>query len=105
MPDLSEALVERRDGVLISLEVSAAARSDAFPAGYNEWRRSIGCRVSAPAVGGRANKAVLHLVAATLGIPYSSVSLHAGATSSQKLVHVTGVTRQEILEVLTACLK
>lgn len=97
MPDLSAAVTGEQRGVVIAIEVSAGAKADVFPAGYNEWRRSIGCRVSAPALEGRANKAIVQLVAGTLGVPASSVSILSGATSSQKRVLVAGLSREQVL--------
>jgi uncharacterized protein len=103
MPDFSGALVEERHGVLIAIEVTAGSKSNAFPVGYNEWRKTIGCRVTAPAVDGKANKAVLQLIAATLGMPQTAVSIHTGATSPQKQVLVAGIKKPEILGKLSAC--
>jgi uncharacterized protein len=100
MPDLADALFDDRNGTLISIEVTAGAKVAAFPAGYNEWRKTIGCRVTAPALEGRANKAVMTLIAQKLNIPASSVSIHAGATSSLKKVLVAGMSRQDVLACL-----
>ena len=97
MPDFSQALFEDRHGTRIALEVTAGSKVELFPAGYNEWRKTIGCRVSAPALEGRANKAVMALIAARLGIPGSSVSIQSGATSSLKKVLVSGMQKDEIL--------
>jgi len=52
--------LKNRYGTIIALEISANAKSDAFPAGYNEWRKTIGCRVTAPAVEGKANRAIIN---------------------------------------------
>jgi uncharacterized protein (TIGR00251 family) len=100
MPDISGAVSEERQGIVIALEVTAGTKEASFPAGYNEWRRSIGCRVPAPAIEGRANKAILRLVAEKLGIPASAVSIVSGAVSSQKRVLVTGISRQQVLDRL-----
>jgi uncharacterized protein len=100
MPDIADALFEDRHGVVIAIEVTAGAKTSAFPAGYNEWRKMIGCRVTAPAVEGKANKAVMALVAESLGVPASSVSIQSGSTASQKRILVTGKTRAELLERL-----
>jgi uncharacterized protein len=97
MPDISGAVTEERQGVVIAIEVTAGAKEAVFPADYHEWRRTIGCRVSAPAREGRANRAVIKLVAGTLGIPASSVSILSGATSSQKRVLVTGLDLRQVL--------
>ena len=100
MPDYADALFEDPHGTRIALEVTAGAKTGTFPFGYNEWRKSIGCRVTAPALEGRANKAVIALVSGTLGVPASSVSIHSGATSSQKKVFVTGMAKEAVLERL-----
>ncbi len=97
MPDISGAVSEERQGIVIAIEVTAGAKEAVFPAGYNEWRRSIGCRVQAPAIEGRANKAIMRLVADTLGIPASAVSIASGSVSSQKRVLVMGMSRQQVL--------
>jgi uncharacterized protein (TIGR00251 family) len=97
MPDLSGAVTEERQGTVIAIEVTAGAKGASFPAGYNAWRHTIGCRVTAPALEGRANKAVMTLVAKTLSVPASSVSILSGATSSQKRVLVAGMNRERVL--------
>ena len=97
MPDVSGAFSRERQGVVIAIEVTAGAKEAVFPAGYNEWRRTIGCRVPAPALEGRANKAVLSLIAGKLGVPASSVSILSGTSSSQKRVMVAGIDKQDLL--------
>jgi uncharacterized protein (TIGR00251 family) len=97
IPDIADALVEERNGTIISLDVTAGARAELFPAGYNEWRKAIGCRVTAPALEGKANKAIITLIAETLDLPVSSISIQSGATSSQKRVLVAGVDKNDIL--------
>ena len=98
MQDISDALHEDRQGTIISIEVTAGAKTALFPNGYNEWRKSIGCRVTAPALEGRANRAILTLVASALEVPGSSVSIQSGAMSSQKKVLVCGLLKAEVLE-------
>ena len=100
MPDISGAVSEERQGVVIAVEVTAGAKEAVFPSGYNEWRGTVGCRVPAPALEGRANKAVIKLVAGTLGIPVSSISILSGASASQKRLLVAGMSRQQVLDRL-----
>jgi uncharacterized protein (TIGR00251 family) len=97
MPDIADALLEDRFGTIIALEVSAHAKTCVFPAGYNAWRKTIGCRVTAPASEGKANQAVISLVADTLGVPASHVSIQSGATSPQKRVLVEGMNKKDLL--------
>jgi uncharacterized protein len=105
MSTMADALFDDGDGTVIAIEVSAGAKSNLFPAGYNEWRKAVGCRVTAPAVDGRANKAVIGLISATIGVPASAVSLVSGLTTSQKRVRIAGVTSAQLagqLSVLTS---
>jgi uncharacterized protein len=105
MPEFADALFEDRHGVVIAIEVTAGAKTSVFPAGYNEWRKMIGCRVTAPAVGGKANKAVIGLVARNLDVPASAVSILSGPASSQKRILVTGTTRDVLLGRLSATIE
>jgi hypothetical protein len=97
MPDIADALFEDRYGTIIALEVSAQAKACLFPAGYNAWRKTIGCRVTAPASEGRANQAVISLISDTLGVPASQVSIRSGATSPQKRVIIEGMNKSDLL--------
>jgi len=97
---MADALLEDRKGTILLIEVTAGAKSDLFPAGYNAWRNAIGCRVTAPAVNGKANKAVIGLVSSTIGVPSSAVSIVAGLTSAQKKVRIDGVTKAQLAGLL-----
>lgn len=48
------------------------------------------CRVSAPAVDGAANRALLLLLAAELGVPAGAVTLEAGAAARVKRISLPG---------------
>jgi uncharacterized protein (TIGR00251 family) len=100
MPDFADALLEDRHGTIIVLEVTAGAKNDSFPAGYNVWRKTIGCRVTALAVEGKANRAIISLVSERLAVPANSVRIQSGITSSQKRVLVTGIDKKDLLDRL-----
>ena len=95
--DIADALSSERNGTVISIDVTTGASAELFPSGYNEWRQAIGCRVSAPALEGRANKAIITLIAETLDLPVSSIRILSGATSSQKRVLVAGLAKNDLL--------
>jgi uncharacterized protein len=62
--------------------------------------------VREPAENGRANEALLQLLARTWQLPRSDLAIVAGATSRHKIVHISGDPRQllEYLESLIAAL-
>ena len=53
-------------------------------------------RVAAPAEGGRANEAVVRLLAETLSIPREDVSLVSGLGARDKIVRLTGLDPTQI---------
>jgi hypothetical protein len=100
MPDMSDALFEDRCGTIIALEITAGAKTDSFPADYNEWRKTIGCRVTAPATGGKANHAIISLLSEKLNVPSTVLSIQSGATSSKKRVLIAGISKPDLLDKL-----
>ena len=86
------------DSVLLS--VRAQPRS-----AVNEvvgWQSgALRVRVTAPPVDDAANRAVLDLLARTLGVPRSQVSLVRGAHARDKLVRISGISR-DLLEARLA---
>jgi uncharacterized protein len=53
-------------------------------------------RVTAPAEGGRANEAVVRLLAETLALPRTAVMLVSGHGARDKIVELTGVEPAQI---------
>jgi uncharacterized protein YggU (UPF0235/DUF167 family) len=56
--------------------------------------------VCAAAERGRANAAVIALVAKTLGLPKTAVRVATGQTSPQKMLEIDGMTKAEVLSRL-----
>ncbi|HMD69250.1 MAG TPA: DUF167 family protein [Chitinivibrionales bacterium] len=53
-------------------------------------------RVHAPPLEGKANAALIALLAETLDLPKSSISIRHGLASKKKLVKVIGLTKEEV---------
>jgi uncharacterized protein len=58
---------------------------------------ALRAHVTAPAVDGAANEALMRLLSAELDVPRSDVHLVAGAAGRRKLVIVDGVDRDGVL--------
>lgn len=75
------------------MRVQPGARSEAVTG----WDGAVlHLRVAAPARQGRANAAVVRLVAHLLGVAPSAVALHHGAAGRLKVLEVAGVTEEEL---------
>ena len=93
-PDASP-FTARADGVAVRLKVLPRARRDAVD-GIVEGRDGPALRVWVTAApdGGKANAAVIALLARAWRVPKSAIALVQGATSRQKLIHVTADPQQ-----------
>jgi len=77
----------------ISLRVTPGASADALVGWQGDVLR---LHVAAPAQRGKANEAVLRLLAAALGIERRRLRIVRGAASRQKVVWVDGLDEAEI---------
>ncbi|QQO34515.1 DUF167 domain-containing protein [Bradyrhizobium diazoefficiens] len=79
-------------GVSIALRVTPRGGRDGVDGieQLSDGRSVLKVRVRAIADGGEANRAVLVLLAKSLGVPKASVSLLSGATSRLKQVAIAG---------------
>lgn len=88
----------RRDGtVVLRLHVQPGAARSAVVGRHGD---AVKVAVSAPPDRGRANEAVLALVAATLGVRPSDLELVAGPSSRTKRVAVRGVSAAQVRAAL-----
>ncbi len=56
---------------------------------------TIKIRLAAPPVDGAANQALIRLVASTLRVPRSAVTVKAGHAARRKVVHVVGTSVEQ----------
>jgi uncharacterized protein (TIGR00251 family) len=87
----------RPEGALLPVRVQPRAGRDEV-AGWHG--HALRVRVAAPPVGGRANQAVIALLAEALGLPRSSIEVVSGDTSRDKLVRVGRRSLAEIRALL-----
>jgi uncharacterized protein (TIGR00251 family) len=75
----------------VSLAVRVAPRAGRDEVIGVDAEGALRVRVSAPPVDGRANEAVVRLIAAALGLPASAVEIVRGATARRKRLRIRGV--------------
>jgi len=81
--------VTEKDGtVSFAVRVQPRASRDEI---VGEYQDGLKVRLTAPPVDGRANDALIHLLAARLGVPAGHVAIVAGAGSRRKLINVAGI--------------
>jgi uncharacterized protein (TIGR00251 family) len=79
--------------IRLRLRVSpGASRSEIVGPHGDAWR----VRVAAPPESGKANEALLGLLAATLDVPRSSIEILSGHGSRDKTVVVRGLTKEDV---------
>jgi hypothetical protein len=94
---IEEVVREVAEGAEVTVFCAPRAGRDAVTGLHGE---ALKVRVRARALEGRANDALLTLLAEGLGVPRSRVRLEAGEHSRMKRVRVTGLTRSEVVERL-----
>jgi len=84
--------------VRLALKVVPGASRDAVAGWLGD---TLKVRVTAPPERGKANAAVVRLLASALGASRDDVRIVSGATSPQKVVEIAGLTREVIRARLT----
>ena len=84
------------------LQLRVAPRASGSPGHLGPHRAAWKGRVAPPPERGRANDAVLALLAETLAVPRSNVALVSGGGSRNKIVELTGIEPAELERRLAA---
>jgi uncharacterized protein (TIGR00251 family) len=90
-----------KDGPVLRVHVQPGASTDGITGVHGN---ALKVRVRAPASSGRANEAVLTLLAKELGVPAAALSLTGGASSRDKRVRFAGVSAAELEKRLAGAL-
>lgn len=88
---------ERDGGVIFSVRVQPRASKDEVA---GEIGGALKVRLRAPAVEDRANEALVEYLAQLLKRPKSAVRILSGERSRTKRIEISGLTRQQILDLL-----
>ncbi|MCP3736392.1 DUF167 domain-containing protein [Sphingomonas sp. RP10(2022)] len=81
------AWAARDDGIVLAVRVTPRGRRNALVAGTDEH---LAARLAAAPVDGKANAALIALVADRFGVAKRAVTLVAGETARVKRLHVAG---------------
>ncbi len=92
-------VAEVAGGVVLQLHVQPGAARSGVVGRHGD---AVKVKVAAPPVDGKANAAVVALVAEVFGVRPAQVSLVAGDTSRAKRVRVDGLSGEQARAVLTA---
>lgn len=92
-------IIDRKDSASFAVKVIPRASRNEL-GGIEEGVLRV--RLTAPPVGGAANKALTKLLAQILRVPERDVEIVTGHTGRQKLVAVAGLTSQEVQARLEA---
>jgi uncharacterized protein len=77
----------------VEVRLKPNSRQESVTAGDNGV---VVARVNAPPIEGRANAALIEIIAETLSIPKSRVSIKRGHTSKNKVVEIVGLTKEQV---------
>jgi uncharacterized protein (TIGR00251 family) len=80
---------ETPEGIILSVRARPGARKDEIA---GEWADSIKVRITAPPEKGKANEAIIELLAEKLGLKKSAFRIVSGETSRDKKILIQGVS-------------
>jgi len=89
--------INEKDGA-VTVDIQAKPRSSREAVGPVQADRLL-VAVNAPPVDGKANEAVVRVLAETFGVPRSAVSIVRGETGKKKTVRLVGVTAAAVIKV------
>ncbi len=91
--DKSWTTRDDESGVLIRLRAQPGASRNQIVTGPEGMLK---IRITAAAVGGAANRALIKLLSKALSVPKSFLSIRSGETSRDKVVFVKGLSADEV---------
>ena len=80
----------------LTLHIQPGAKKTEFAGLHGD---ALKIRLAAPPIDGKANAALVKLVAGTLGLPNAAVNLKSGHNSRRKVLEISGTTAEEIVRL------
>lgn len=92
-------LTESSDAVRLKVHVAPGASRDEIAGMHGD---ALKVRLRAPAVDGRANRALVEFLAEALGAPKRDITLERGLRSREKQVRAAGISAARLRAALSA---
>jgi uncharacterized protein (TIGR00251 family) len=80
-------------GAMFAIKVHPRAKKNAI---FGELGDALKLSLTAPPVEGRANDSCIDFVAKFLKVPRSSVTIASGLTRRNKIIHVAGISAEDV---------
>jgi len=100
MTDIEKAIKNQQDGTFLTLFVIANSSSTIFPAGYNEWRKTIEIKVCSPAKDNKVNIEVIKTIADFFDKKISDVLIISGNKTREKTVLIRNISKGDVINKL-----
>ena len=98
MKDIENAVKNQQDGVSLNLFVIPNSSSTIFPAGYNEWRKTVEIKVCSPAKDNKANLEVIKTLAGFFKISVRDVIIVSGEKNKEKTILIKNISKKNALK-------
>jgi uncharacterized protein (TIGR00251 family) len=95
------AIHESAKGISFAVKVHPRARKNAITGVVGD---ALKLALTAPPVEGKANLAVIEFFSDLFAIPRSSVTIASGETSRNKVIRISGLSRESVEQRLSAAL-
>jgi uncharacterized protein len=89
-------------GISFAVKVHPRAHKDAITGVIGD---ALKLALTAPPVDGKANQAVIEFFADLFAISRSSITIASGETSRNKVIHVSGISAEQVRQKLQSALK
>ncbi|MCX7943440.1 MAG: DUF167 domain-containing protein [Deltaproteobacteria bacterium] len=94
---MSDYITKIKDGVILRVIVHPRANKNAI---IGVYRDMLKVQVTAPPLGNSANEMLIELLASSLKIPKSQISITVGKSSRQKILKISSVKFEKVKSML-----
>ncbi|MGQ9494039.1 MAG: DUF167 domain-containing protein [Anaerolineae bacterium] len=99
---MEQTIRESRQGIILAVHVVPRSSKNEIAGTYGD---ALHIRLKAPPVEGAANAALLTFIAQVLEVPLRQLDILSGQTSRHKLLLISGLTKDQVLQKLTKSLQ